>query len=143
MAKKNKDDEMQYLVRLNLTNPEHVEIHRTLRNLNPDLYKSMNQFIIEALSSFINRGNPAEMLSDEARRAKMGNELVTRKELEAMETRVREEVTREMLSLILSSMSKQAVVVSEAPKVHPDVIPKTMNAEEDETLAELADMWGG
>lgn len=143
MAKKNKDDEMQYLVRLNLANPEHVAIHQTLRNLNPDIYKSMNQFIIEALVSFINHSSSTELLSDEARRKKMGDEFVTRKELEEMENRVKEEVTKDMLSFLLSSMSKPTVVVAEPQKIEQREEVHTKPVDEDETLAELAELWTG
>ena len=41
-------------LRLNLENPEQAEIYQVMKNLNRDIYKSQNQFIVEALKHYIN-----------------------------------------------------------------------------------------
>ncbi len=46
MARK---DVEQFNLRLNLNNPNHLKIYRTFQDLNTDIHKSRNNFIIEAL----------------------------------------------------------------------------------------------
>lgn len=140
---KSRDDEMKYCLRLNLTIPEHLEIHKTLRNLNPELYRSINQFMIAALSSFIHKADQTELLTDEALREKLGKELVTKSELENVAGKIKEEVTREILTYVLSSVMKNntPVVIPEQTNSMSREVPKEPEPMEDETLAELAGMW--
>lgn len=51
MARK---DVEQFNLRLNLNNPNHLKIYRTFQDLNTDIHKSRNNFIIEALLRYIN-----------------------------------------------------------------------------------------
>lgn len=44
MARK---DVEQFNLRLNLNNPNHLKIYRTFQDLNTDIHKSRNNFIIE------------------------------------------------------------------------------------------------
>ena len=50
MARK---DVEQFNLRLNLNNPNHLKIYRTFQDLNTDIHKSRNNFIIEALLRYI------------------------------------------------------------------------------------------
>ena len=85
----NKDDEMKYCLRLNLNNPEHLLIHKTLRNLNPEYYKSINQFIIASLLDFISSSNKRKMLTEEEIKKQMGDEFVTKSELKELENNMK------------------------------------------------------
>ena len=39
--------EVKTSVRLNMSNPQHVKINDVIQNLDPKIFKSKNQFIIE------------------------------------------------------------------------------------------------
>ena len=39
--------------RLNMDNPQHVKINEVIKRLNPKIYKSKNQFLIEAALFYI------------------------------------------------------------------------------------------
>ena len=41
--------EVKTSVRLNMSNPQHVKINDVIQNLDPKIFKSKNQFIIDAL----------------------------------------------------------------------------------------------
>lgn len=45
MAKRSK----QYSFHLNLNNPDHLKIYRTLEDLNTDIHKSVSNFVIKAV----------------------------------------------------------------------------------------------
>ena len=40
-------------VRLNMSNPQHVKINDVIQNLDPKIFKSKNQFIIDAIQFYI------------------------------------------------------------------------------------------
>ncbi len=48
-----KDNLITTSFRLNMNNPKHVKINNVLKNLNPQIYKSRNQFLIDAAVFFI------------------------------------------------------------------------------------------
>ena len=43
---------MESTFRLNLLNPQHAKINEVIKGLNPKIYKSKNQFLIEAWMIF-------------------------------------------------------------------------------------------
>ena len=45
--------EVKTSVRLNMSNPQHVKINDVIQNLDPKIFKSKNQFIIDASSTLI------------------------------------------------------------------------------------------
>ena len=50
--------EVKTSVRLNMSNPQHVKINDVIQNLDPKIFKSKNQFIINAIQFYIdNYGN--------------------------------------------------------------------------------------
>ena len=46
-----KDSVVKYTLRLNMNNKQHLEINHILLNINPDVYKSKNQFIVDAMKN--------------------------------------------------------------------------------------------
>lgn len=43
---------MESTFRLNLLNPQHAKINEVIKGLNPKIYKSKNQFLIEAVKQY-------------------------------------------------------------------------------------------
>lgn len=44
---------MESTFRLNLLNPQHAKINEVIKGLNPKIYKSKNQFLIEACEFYM------------------------------------------------------------------------------------------
>ena len=47
------DYEVKTTIRLNMHNPDHVLINNVIQNLDPKIFKSKNQFIIDAIQFYI------------------------------------------------------------------------------------------
>lgn len=97
--------------RLNLSNPDHMLIHRTLSNLDPNLYKSKNTFIIDALEKYI-KGITPEVLIGSATEEK---DYVTRAELEEMKVEF-EEVKIELSEMKVEKSDIRAELVKEVTR---------------------------
>ena len=78
-------------LRLNLENPEQAEIYQVMKNLNRDIYKSQNQFIVEALKHYINYSGADTLTESEKRK------YVTVEEQELMKEELKEELRKELL----------------------------------------------
>ncbi|MDD3204962.1 MAG: ATP-binding protein [Lachnospiraceae bacterium] len=96
-----KDNLITTSFRLNMNNPKHVKINNVLKNLNPQIYKSRNQFMIDAAVFFI------EHYGDENFMERKENEemhLVTREELEVIKKELVQtamtEARREVIRLL-------------------------------------------
>lgn len=96
-----KDNLITNTFRLNMNNPTHVKINNVLKNLNPKIYKSRNQFLIDAAVFFI------EHYGDESfMERKEGEEIhfVTQDELEVIKKEMIQnamtEARREVIRLL-------------------------------------------
>ena len=144
---KNEDDVFQYCMRLNLTNPEHLRLHQMLQNLNPDIHRSKNNFLIQSVLKNIDESGMENILSVEAQQKFAKVQYVTKEELEEAEMRICKKVMKEMVTLLCGSLGRNAA----APVMMPvpqeksteenkeDRVPAQV--EEDETLSELSSMW--
>ena len=58
--------EVKTSVRLNMSNPQHVKINDVIQNLDPKIFKSKNQFIIDAIQFYIdNYGKETFVIKNE------------------------------------------------------------------------------
>ena len=53
-------------VRPNLDNEQHCRVHKVLAGLNTDIHKSVNQFIVDAVDSYIRSLNGESLVKDAA-----------------------------------------------------------------------------
>lgn len=140
-----KDNLITTSFRLNMNNPKHVKINNVLKNLNPLIYKSRNQFLIDAAVFFI------EHYGDENFMERKENEemhLVTREELEVIKkelvqtamTEARREVIRLLGGVIAGAKGTnqetnniaQGVPLQQDDEVISDYALKCMDYEEGE-----------
>ena len=64
--------EVKTTIRLNMHNPDHVLINNVIQNLDPKIFKSKNQFILDACKFYIdNYGRQDKTKAD--REAEKGN----------------------------------------------------------------------
>jgi len=60
--------EVKTSVRLNMNNPQHVKINNVLQNLNPNIFKSKNQFIIDACQFYIDHYGEEQFMEKKERK---------------------------------------------------------------------------
>ena len=144
-------ESIHYGFRLNINNPRHLEIHKILRDLNPEVYKSKSSFIIEALENqLLNEDKKkitqsgAEQLDQQGGYATVGyvddsvDKLreVIRKELEA-------EIKQELFSMFIAATRGATNITINQP-IQEDTTKKASAQDEQEAakvLNELTDSW--
>lgn len=60
--------EVKTSVRLNMNNPQHVKINNVLQNLDPNIFKSKNQFIIDACQFYIEHYGEEQFMEKKERK---------------------------------------------------------------------------
>lgn len=141
MKSRNSDDTIQYCMRLNLNNPEHLEVHNVLQGLNRTIHKSQNNYMIKALLYSIRNSADEELLTDAAIKEQKKGKYVTKKELEDATIKLRTDMMSEMVTIMCNVMSRN----SENPVIEvtrKQVKEKETNdPEDDETLKSIALGW--
>lgn len=137
---KNKYDVVQYCLRLNLNNPKHLEVHNILQNLNKDMHKSQNAFMVAAIIRNSANYSDEELLTEAAAEKKNREKFITKGEFEKLKDDLRNELMKEITALLISSLSKGNIDVK---GITSSAEPKsdTCVGEYDETLADLSKSW--
>ena len=95
---------MESTFRLNLLNPQHAKINEVIKGLNPKIYKSKNQFLIEACEFYIDHYGEDDIPSKEEKRYE---QFVTRDEIEKIKKEIEysamSEARKEVISLTWGS----------------------------------------
>lgn len=55
----------QFCLRFSMENPTHVKLFRIINNLDSDIYRSKNQFIMEALEAYVSGKSIDELCKKE------------------------------------------------------------------------------
>ena len=129
--------------RLNMDNPQHVKINEVIKRLNPKIYKSKNQFLIEAALFYIEHYGEEDLAEAQFQNVP---EYIQREDLEDIKTEMvaaamteaRKEVIR-ILGGVISGMqapAKGAVIIPDNTEITPDT-----SAEEDEVITGCALSW--
>ena len=84
----------KFTMRLSLLNSDHLKIIGILRGLNRNIFKSQNQFMIEACLYYIDHYG-AENLKEQEEKDEQDSNLVSRHDLELLEQKIREEAKKE------------------------------------------------
>lgn len=136
--------EIKTSVRLNMNNPQHVKINEVIQNLDPKIFKSKNQFIIDALQFYIdNYGRDTFVIK---KKEKEQAEYIRSEDIEDIKAEVIEAATSEarkevirLLGGVISGMNVpqpivRAIVEEKEEKPSDDVM-------DDEDVAGLAMGW--
>lgn len=130
-------------LRMNLDNEQHRRVHLVLSDLNTDVHKSVNQFLIDAADSYISRLEGKEL----TRAEKQPGEClyVTREDLEKIRREIKNELQREMIIILGSALTGGKVITvpdigTEKEGAASDVTEE--DADADETTVGLASSWG-
>ena len=136
--------EVKTSVRLNMNNPQHVKINEVIQNLDPKIFKSKNQFIIDALQFYIdNYGRETFVVK---KKEKERAEYIRSEDIEDIKAEVIEAATsearKEVIRLIGGVISGMNVA---QPIVRPVIEEKEEEPDNDvmndEDVAGLAMGW--
>ena len=151
------DRTVKFTVRLNMLNPAHVTINKVLNELNLDIFKSKNQFFIDAATYYIENYGQEELTQPKKEKEP---EFVSTEDMEAIEERIRQaakeearqEANKEVMTMVgsllaaiqtgggaMSVMNKADAAMETGTKSISD--EESEDYEEDETLVQSALRW--
>lgn len=138
------DRTVKFTVRLNMLNPAHVTINKVLNELNLDIFKSKNQFFIDAATYYIENYGQEELTQPEKE-----PEFVSTEDMEAIEERIRQaakdearqEANKEVMTMVGSLLAAIQAGGGAMPVISPDnvavgAVTKSISDEESEDYEE-------
>lgn len=131
-------------MRMNLDNEQHRRIHMVLTDLNTNVHKSVNQFLIDATDAYIRKLEGNELTNEE--NAQPEEHLyITRDDLDKIRREIKDELQREMIGILASSLITGKVIQMTEVRNVRDVSAQNNTEEDagvDETTIGLASAWG-
>lgn len=99
--------EVKTSVRLNMSNPQHVKINDVIQNLDPKIFKSKNQFIIDAIQFYIdNYGKETFVIK---KKEKERAEYIRSEDIDDIKEEVIEAATNEARKEVIKSKPESIV----------------------------------
>ncbi len=138
-------------VRLNLDNEQHCRVHRVLAALNTDIHKSVNQFIVDAVDSYISSlscGGIVRAAGEQGDKERFSGSGIAgiREEMKnEIKNEIKDEIKNEIITLLASALGGGTARAAE------DIMGRTGAAAEtsagakepdDQTMMDLVDGWG-
>ena len=121
--------EVKTSVRLNMSNPQHVKINDVIQNLDPKIFKSKNQFIIDAIQFYIdNYGKETFVIK---KKEKERAEYIRSEDIDDIKEEVIEAATNEAKGNV-KSVEQTEPERAEAERVEAEVVYSPMVAEPQE-----------
>ena len=114
-----------------------------LTDLNTNVHKSVNQFLIDATDAYIRKLEGNELTNEE--KVKSEEPLyITRDDLDKIRREIKDELQKEMISILASSLITGKVMQMPEIKVEREVVtPKeTEDVSADDTTMGLVSSWG-
>ncbi len=138
-----KDNIVYHNMRMNLDNEQHRRIHMILSDLNTNVHKSVNQFLIDATDAYIKKLEGSELTNEE--KSESGNcHYITREDLDKIRREIKQELQREMIIILGAALTGGRVV--QMSEIKTEKNPPQNNTEEninaDATTIGLASSWG-
>ena len=138
------DYEVKTTIRLNMHNPDHVLINNVIQNLDPKIFKSKNQFILDACKFYIDNYGSETFIAkkkDNERAEYIRSEDIEDIKAEVIEAAIneaRKEVIR-LLGGVISGMNVGQPVIMQA--ANSDAQEPTEDVMDDADVAGLAMGW--
>lgn len=128
---------------MNLDNEQHRRIHMILSDLNTNVHKSVNQFLIDATDAYIRKLEGSELTNEEKPKSE-NCRYITREDLDKIRREIKEELQREMIIILGSALAGGRIV--QMPAIKTEKNPPQNDVEEDinadATTIGLASSWG-
>ena len=134
-------------VRLNLDNEQHCRIHKVLAELNTEIHKSVNQFIVDAVDYYIRSLNDESLVKGAGEQKKEAG-YITREDLDGIRSELKNEVKSEIIMLLGAALGAGTVRVVEGATGRGGMDIKETETLGDTkeieypTMMELVDGWG-
>lgn len=144
MMAKQFDYEVKTTIRLNMHNPDHVLINNVIQNLDPKIFKSKNQFILDACKFYIDNYGSETFIAkkkDNERAEYIRSEDIEDIKTEVIEAAIneaRKEVIR-LLGGVISGMNVGQPVIMQA--ANSEAQEPTEDVMDDADVAGLAMGW--
>ena len=132
------DDGFYHTLRLSIRNPNHIRMHQILVDLDKSVYKSQNQFIVDAVEFYINALE--EDVITNSGKQKRQESFVTKEELQEVKESMRAEMITEVNKQILSVIGTFTGNLIKGTNINDTSKNDGFNA--DDTVMGLAEMWG-
>ena len=138
------DYEVKTTIRLNMHNPDHVLINNVIQNLDPKIFKSKNQFILDACKFYIDNYGSETFIAkkkDNERAEYIRSadiEDIKEEVIEAATNEARKEVIR-LLGGVISGMNVGQPVIMQA--ANSEAQEPTEDVMDDADVAGLAMRW--
>ena len=138
------DYEVKTTIRLNMHNPDHVLINNVIQNLDPKIFKSKNQFILDACKFYIDNYGSETFIAkkkDNERAEYIRSEDIEDIKAEVIEAAIneaRKEVIR-LLGGVISGMNVSQPVIMKA--ANSEAQEPTEDVMDDADVAGLAMGW--
>ena len=119
------DRTVKFTVRLNMLNPAHVAINKVLNELNLDIFKSKNQFFIDAATYYIENYGQEELTQPKKKKTP---QYVSTEDMDAIEQRIRQtakeearqEANKEVMTMVGSLLAAIQAGGGTMPVINPD-----------------------
>lgn len=134
-------------VRLNLNNEQHCRIQKVLAELNTDIHKSVNQFIVDAVDFYIRSLNDESLVKD-AVEPKKNAGYISRDDLDSIREELKSEIKSEIIMLLGAAFGAGGVRVAETATGRNNMDVAAVETAEDTkepddpTMMELVENWG-
>lgn len=138
------DYEVKTTIRLNMHNPDHVLINNVIQNLDPKIFKSKNQFILDACKFYIDNYGSETFIAKKKDNERA--EYIRSADIEDIKTEVIEAATNEarkevikLLGGVISGMNVGQPVIMQA--ANSEAQEPTEDVMDDADVAGLAMGW--
>lgn len=126
-------------LRINLNNEQHRRVHRVLKNLNTDVHKSVNQFLIDAADYYITMLQEG-VTKEEKRSAE--SQYITWDDMDRIRKEIKDEMQREIIMVLGTALAGGQVNKMQEVKMVREYKAEEQEESADTTMVGLADMWG-
>ena len=139
-----KDNIVVHNLRLNMDNPQHRKINDVLKDLNPDIFKSKNRFIADAVEMYIDSFENDDLTKEGSRARAHRMEYINRVDLAQIKEEIRYELLSEVRNEVIKLLGGVVAGMQVGHVIQPSNTMKqeiSEHSEEDETMEKLALGW--
>lgn len=144
--KKSSDAGNYHNVRCSINNPQHVYVHKVLCDLNLDIFKSRNQFIIDAIEYYSKALNQEDLTNTAAMEYIQKEKLTKETDLDKLKREVVNEVMGVVQREVIAILAQAVAMRSEMVRVEQPSSDHKTDATDKETInpivADMASLWG-
>ena len=109
-----KENITSFNFRLNLDNEQHLRVYKIFHNLNVDIHKSKNQFIVDALDFYIRSFEEEDLVKNATMTRAKKQGWVTRDDFENFKAEMKIEIRNEMIQLLGSLIAGKQINAAQA-----------------------------